>query len=235
MTTATEPVDTTGDVLGLHRTALAVREHVLAMGGDPVGALSATDILVALYREVLRVRPEDPRWPGRDHFVLGKGDASTALHATLAECGFFPVEDLSEYGRLPARPAPGVEFSVGSFRLGAGLALAAKRTDRSNRVFVLADGDEPDDDLAWEAARGLDNLTVIVDRNRLGASVADRLDSWFVSEVDGHDFGQLVPALRARAPQRPTLLLADTSKGRGMRRLRHRGVSARVVALRAAA
>jgi transketolase len=248
-TMAVEPFSEVGDLLGLHRTALAVREHVVAMGASPVGSLSATEILVALYREVLRVRPEEPRWPGRDHFILGKGDAATALYATLAECGFFPVEKLAA---CDGGSVPGVEFTAGSrgrgLALGAGLALAARRDGRGNRVFVLMSAGDLYEDSAWITAAhdGLDNLTVIVDRNRAAESFEDRqrletlAETWQMSEVDGHDFGQLVPALRARSSERPTLLLADTGRGRGVRHLRHRRQRhvarlAPVTALRAAA
>ena len=250
-----------GDLIGLHRTALAVREHVLAMGAGAVGthvggSLSAVDILVALYREVLRVRPTEPDWPDRDHFILSKGHASAALYATLAECGFFPADELDTYGRsggrLMAHPTPavpGVEFATGSLghglALGAGLALAAKRRggdERSDkRVFVLMGDGELQEGSVWEAAmaaahHGLDNLTAIVDRNRLqiSGSTEDRMGlepladkwrafGWQTSEVDGHDFGQLVPALRTPpAAGGPAVLIADTVKGRGVRHLQHR-------------
>ncbi|GAB1513338.1 transketolase [Actinophytocola sp. KF-1] len=246
-----------GDLVGLHRTALAVREHVLAMGAGAVGthiggALSAVDILVALYREVLNVRPEEPDWPDRDHFILSKGHASAALYATLAECGFFPVAELETYGRstgrLMAHPTPavpGVEFATGSLghglALGVGLALAAKRAGKDKRVFVLMGDGELQEGSVWEAAMaaahfGLDNLTAIVDRNRLqiSGSTEDRMRlepladkwrafGWQTSDVDGHDFGQLVPALRTPpAAGSPGVLIADTVKGRGVRHLQHR-------------
>ena len=246
-----------GDLIGLHRTALAVREHVLAMGAGPVGthiggSLSAVDILVALYREVLRVRPEEPDWPDRDHFILSKGHASAALYATLAECGFFPVEELDTYGRstgrLMAHPTPavpGVEFATGSLGhglgLGVGLALAAKRARKDKRVFVLMGDGELQEGSVWEAVMAaahfeLDNLTAIVDRNRLqiSGSTEDRMGlepladkwrafGWQTSEVDGHDFGQLVPALRTPpAAGGPAVLITDTVKGRGVRHLQHR-------------
>ncbi len=246
-----------GDLIGLHRTALAVREHVLAMGAGAVGthvggALSAVDILVALYREVLRVRPEEPDWPDRDHFILSKGHASAALYATLAECGFFPVEELDTYGRsngrLMAHPTPavpGVEFATGSLghglALGIGLALAAKRAGKDKRVFVLLGDGELQEGSVWEAAMAaahfeLDNLTAIVDRNRLqiSGSTEDRMGlepladkwrafGWQTSELDGHDFGQLVPALRTPPSDgTPGVLIADTVKGRGVRHLQHR-------------
>jgi transketolase len=246
-----------GDLVGLHRTALAVREHILTIGAGAVGthvggALSAVDVLVALYREVLRVRPEEPDWPDRDHFILSKGHASAALYATLAECGFFPVEELATYGRsdgrLMAHPTPavpGVEFATGSLghglALGIGLALAAKRAGHDKRVFVLMGDGELQEGSVWEAAMaaahfGLDNLTAIVDRNRLqiSGSTEDRMRleplsdkwrafGWQTSEVDGHDFAQLVPALRTPpADGAPGVLIADTVKGRGVRHLQHR-------------
>ncbi len=241
----------------LHRAALAVREHVLAIGAGPVGthvggSLSAADILVALYFAVLRIRPDDPRWPDRDYFVLSKGHASAALYATLAERGFFPTDELITYGRstgrLMAHPTlavPGVEFATGSLghglSLGVGLAVSARRAGRANRVFVLLGDGELQEGSVWEAAMsaahfGLANLTAVVDRNRLqiNGSTEDRMRlepladrwrafGWEVSDVDGHDFAELVPALRA-APSsgRPAVLIADTVKGRGVRHLEHR-------------
>jgi transketolase len=240
----------------LRRTALAVREHVLAIGAGPIGthvggSLSATDILVALYGAVLRVRPAEPGWAGRDHFLLSKGHASAALYATLAEHGFFPTDELASYGRsdgrLMAHPTlavPGVEFATGSLghglSLGAGLALVGKRAGRDNRVFVLMGDGELQEGSVWEAAMAaahyrLDNLTAVIDRNRLqiNGSTEDRMAlgaladkwrafGWQVSEVDGHDFASLVPALAERPAGGPSVLIADTVKGRGVRHLEHR-------------
>ncbi|MBO4270535.1 transketolase [Microbispora triticiradicis] len=245
------------DPAALSRTALAVREHVLAIGAGAVGthiggSLSAADILVALYFEVLRVRPQEPRWSGRDYFVLSKGHASAALYSTLAERGFFPRSELASYGhpdgRLMAHPTPavpGVEFATGSLghglSLGVGLALAAKRAGRANRVFVLLGDGELQEGTVWEAAMSaahyrLDNLTAVIDRNRLqiNGSTEDRMRlepladrwrafGWQVSHADGHDFTELVPALRTPpAPGSPAVLIADTVKGRGVRHLEHR-------------
>jgi transketolase len=255
-----QPVQTLTDqasAASLRSTALTVREHVLAMGASPTGAhiggsLSATDILVALYFEVLRVRPDEPQWPDRDHFVLSKGHAGAALYATLAERGFIAREELESYGRTGARliahptlSVPGVEFATGSLghglSLGVGLALAGRRAGRPNRVFVLLGDGELQEGSVWEAAMsaahlGLGNLTAVVDRNRLqinGSTEArmglEPLDAkwrafgWGVSTVSGHDFNQLVPALRA-APQDggPRVVIADTVKGRGVGHLEHR-------------
>ncbi|WP_405089016.1 transketolase [Microbispora sp. NBC_01389] len=245
------------DPAALSRTALAVREHVLAIGAGAVGthiggSLSAADILVALYFEVMRVRPQEPGWSGRDYFVLSKGHASAALYSTLAERGFFPPSELASYGhpdgRLMAHPTPavpGVEFATGSLghglSLAVGLALAAKRAGRANRVFVLLGDGELQEGTVWEAAMSaahyrLDNLTAVVDRNRLqiNGSTEDRMRlepladrwrafGWQVSHADGHDFAELVPALRTPpAPGGPAVLIAATVKGRGVRHLEHR-------------
>ena len=245
------------NLVELRRTALAVREQVLAIGAAPVGthvggSLSATDILVALYFQVLRVRPDDPRWPGRDHFVLSKGHASAALYAALAERGFIPRAELDTYGRscgrLMAHPSPavpGVEFATGSLghglSLAVGLALAAQRQLRPNRVFTLLGDGELQEGSVWEAAMsaahlGLDNLTAVVDRNRLqiNGSTEDRMRlepladkwrafGWRVVTVNGHDFSELVPALLATPePGRPSVVIANTVKGRGVRHLEHR-------------
>ncbi|WP_327178458.1 transketolase [Streptomyces sp. NBC_01335] len=241
----------------LREKALAVREHVLRMAAGTVGAhiggcLSATDLLVALHFRVLRIRPEEPRWEGRDRFVLSKGHAGAALYATLAERGFFPTADLDTYGtpagHLGAHPTPavpGVEFATGSLghglSLATGLALAAHRAGADTRVYTLLGDGELQEGSNWEAAMsaahlGLDNLTAVVDRNRLQISggteermglepLADkwRAFGWRVTETDGHDFTRLVPALeRPPVPGRPSVVIADTVKGRGVRHLEHR-------------
>jgi len=221
------------DVAALQAVALRIREHVLRMAAGPVGAhvggaFSAADILTALYFQVLRVRPEEPDWEGRDYFILSKGHAGAGLYATLAERGFLPVEELATYarpgGRLLSHPTvkvPGVEFPTGSLghglSLGVGLALAAQRDGRGNRTYVLMGDGELQEGSVWEAAMAaaqfeLGNLVAIVDRNRLQISgrteermrlepLADRWRSfgWSVETVDGHDFAALLAAF-ARAP-----------------------------------
>lgn len=230
----------------LGERALRLREQILHMGASPGGAhlggsLSCLDILLVLYSEVLRVRPDDPQWPDRDWFVLSKGHASAALYAVLADAGFFPMSECDTYAatgsRLaghPLRRLPGVEFPTGSLghglSLGAGVALAAQRGGRPNRAFVLLGDGELQEGSVWEAAMfaptvGLDNLVAIVDRN--GWQITGRTDSlepladrwrsfgWDVIEVDGHDFGEL--RLAFGAPRtRPTVVLATTVKGRGV-------------------
>jgi transketolase len=215
----------------LRRRALRVREHIVTMAASPTGthlggSLSAADILVVLYFRVLRVRPDEPEWPDRDHFILSKGHAGAALYATLAERGFMAPEELGAYGRSggrllshPTRAVPGVEFATGSLghglSLGVGMALARHRAGSDSRVFVLLGDGELQEGSVWEGAMaaahlGLDRIVAIVDRNRLQINgpteqrmrlepLADRWRSfgWCVDMVDGHDLAALVTALEA--------------------------------------
>jgi len=187
--------------------------------------LSMADILAVLYGKVMRYRPQEPRWPGRDRFILSKGHAGAGVYAALAECGFFPVEKLLTHcqdgsdlcGHVSHLGIPGVELSTGSLGHGLpvaqGMALAAKLDDRSHRVFVLMSDGECDEGSNWEAMlfaghHRLVNLVAIVDYNKIQslAPVAEtiglepfadkwRAFGWEVIEVDGHDHGALAAAL----------------------------------------
>jgi transketolase len=216
--------------------------------GHPGGDLSCADVLAVLYFHVLRLRPELPRDPERDRFVLSKGHASAALYAALAERGFFPPEMLDTYMRplsqLNGHPdrnkVPGVEANTGP--LGHGLPIAvgmatAARLDRATwRTFVLTGDGELQEGSNWEAIMlaahlKLDNLTAIVDRNRLQQGdgtentvtlepLAERWRAfgWGVVEVDGHDVEALTRVFDAlpAVAGRPTCVLARTNKGRGV-------------------
>ena len=168
--------------------AWRIRRHGVEMthlsGSSHIGAiLSVADILGVLYARVLRFRPEEPAWADRDRFVLSKGHAVAALYAALAECGFFPVEELlthcAQGSRLCGHASygvPGVEFSTGSLGHGlpvaVGMALAAKQDRKQHRIFaVLGDG-ECNEGSVWEAAQiaahfGLNNLTAVIDCNAM--------------------------------------------------------------------
>lgn len=248
MSVSTETTDVPAE---LAARALRIRERILHMGsgasGTHVGgSLSCVEILTVLYSEVLDVRPDDPEFAARDRFILSKGHASAALYAALTEAGFLPESECDSYavtgGRLaghPLRRLPGVEFPTGSLghglSLGAGVALAAKRSGLPSRAFVLMGDGELQEGSVWEAAQfaptaGLGNLVAIVDRNGwqitgrtedLGLEpLADRWRSfgWTVREVDGHDVGELrrtfeeVPSHE----DRPTVVLATTVKGKGV-------------------
>ena len=216
--------------------------------GHPGGDFSAADILAALYTGVLRVDPRDPRMPDRDRFILSKGHCSAALYATLAHAGFFPVEQLQEFARplsmLNGHPdrnkVPGVEANTGPLGHGlpiaVGAAKAAKLQGASWRTFVLTGDGELQEGSNWEAAMAaahfqLDNLTVIVDRNRL--QLGDdtertmgleplagrwRAFGFAVREVNGHDTAGLVETFRGTPfePGRPSCVIARTHKGCGV-------------------
>lgn len=210
--------------------ALAIRRHAVNMThlgkSSHVGSvLSLADILAVLYGRVMALDPRDPRWEGRDRFILSKGHAGAGVYAALAERGFMPVEQLKTHyqngsklsGHVSHKGVPGVEFSTGSLghglSVGTGMALAAKRGGRRFRVFVVLSDGECDEGSNWEAImfaahHKLDNLVVAVDYNKIQslASVADTLAlepfadkwrafGWHVIEADGHDHAALLEAL----------------------------------------
>ena len=220
----------------LDSVAARIRSHVADMcagpeGGHLGGAFSCADVLAALYFSVLNVDPQRPDDPDRDRFLLSKGHAAVGLYATLAERGFFPVEELAGYGRPgsrlmghPVRAVPGVEMPTGSLghglALGCGFALAARYAGRVSRSFVLLGDGELQEGSVWEAAIAaaslrLDRLVAVVDRNGLQLTgstediapmepLADRWCSfgWAVRDVDGQDPNQLADHLDA-APWEP--------------------------------
>ncbi|BCV20157.1 transketolase [Moorella sp. Hama-1] len=218
------------DYQELAATARQIRRHIIRMvgaagSGHPGGSLSAADIMTALYFKVMRLDPARPDWPERDRFVLSKGHAAPVLYATLAERGFFPVDQLTTLRQLgsplqghPDRKSlPGVEVSTGSLGHGLavanGMALAARLDGRDYRVYVLMGDGELEEGMVWEGAMAaahyrLDNLTAIVDHNHLQIDgrveevmspepVAAKFQAfgWEVLAIDGHDFGQILGAL----------------------------------------
>jgi transketolase len=218
------------------------------------GEFSAIDILAVLYFGVLRVDPASPDWPERDRFILSKGHAAAALYTTLAHAGFFAVAELATFmqplSRLNGHPnrvkVPGVETNTGPLGHGlpvaVGCAIGAKRSGAAWRTIVLTGDGELQEGSNWEAAMAaahyrLDNLTVIVDRNRLqqgdGTERTMALDSlaekwqafgWAVQEIDGHDHAALLATL-AQLPLvsgKPSCLIANTHKGQGVSFMRDR-------------
>ena len=206
--------------------AKRIRCHALKMtsrgGSSHVGSvLSMADIIAVLYGEVLRIKPDEPRWPERDRFILSKGHAGAGIYAALAERGFFPLSELDTHyqdgsllsGHVSHKGIPGVELSTGSLghglSVGAGMAYAAKLDDKQHRTFVVLSDGECDEGSNWEAIlfaahHNLDNLIVVVDYNKIQSLTsveatlglepfADKWTSfgWNVTEVDGHDHSQL--------------------------------------------
>lgn len=213
--------------------------------GSALSIADIVAVLYAPEGGLLRLRPQEPDWPDRDRFLLSKGHACVAVYAALAERGFFTVEELQTYGQDFARlmnhishQVPGVEFSTGSLGhalgFGVGKALAARlRGDAWRTVVLLSDG-ELNEGSNWEALmfaahHRLDSLTAIVDINGLQSltSTALTLDMGDlrakfeafgaqVTEVDGHDHEQLRRALQRTGGGRPHVVLARTTKGKGV-------------------
>ena len=230
----------------IRRTSL---QMVYSAGlGHPGGDLSAVDVLAVLYTKILRFDARKPSWPQRDRFILSKGHCSAALYATLAYSGFFPVEQLATYmkplsllnGHPDRNKIAGVEANTGPLGHGlpiaVGAAKAAKIIGECWRTFVVTGDGELQEGSNWEAAMAashfhLDNLTLIVDRNRLQQGeetertiglepLADRWTAfgWTVREVDGHNLQELLDTFRAVPFEegRPNCVIAHTRKGCGV-------------------
>lgn len=219
-----------------------------AAGGAHMGAaLSATDILGTLYfGELLRYRPEQPDWEERDKLILSKGHAGVALYAALALAGYFDAGELKTFcqpgSRLGGHPkigeVPGVEASTGALghglSFGIGIAYANKVDGRKSHTYVILGDGECQEGSIWEGALsaptlGLDNLTVIVDHNKLQAMdeletivrmkpFADKWKAfgWNVVEIDGHNHAEIRQASLIRCENVPTLVIAHTVKGKGV-------------------
>ncbi len=228
-------------------SAMTMNHH--AQLGHTGGDLSSADVLAVLFLGgILQVDPSGPRWPQRDRFILSKGHGAAAYYSTLAARGFFPVEQLKTYmdplsmlnGHPDRNKLPGVEANTGPLGHGlpiaVGAALAARMRKEQWRVFVLTGDGELQEGSNWEAAMtaqhyGLDNLTVIVDRNRIQQGdftentirmepLAERFRAFgfAVDEVDGHSTEALYDRLSQLPVEagKPSCILAHTVKGKGV-------------------
>jgi transketolase len=238
----------------LVKTATEVRKGIIegvhaAKAGHPGGSLSATEVFTYLYFEEMNIDPKNPKKADRDRFVLSKGHTAPGLYSTLAQRGFFPVEDLKTLrhigSHLQGHPCvqhtPGIDASSGSLGQGisvaTGMALSAKLSNESYRVYTLLGDGEIQEGQVWEAAmfaaaKKLDNLCVIVDNN--GLQIDGRIEdvnspypipdkfrafNFHVVEVaDGNDFDQLRAAFKeARETKgQPTAIVMKTVKGKGV-------------------
>lgn len=231
--------------------ARAVRRSVVRMidsarAGHIGGDLSVTDILTTLYFGVLKLDPAEPLAPGRDRFILSKGHCAAALYSALALRGFIDPALLPTFmkplsvlnGHPNRRKVAGVEANTGPLGHGlpiaVGSAIASRLSGRNWQTFVVTGDGELQEGSNWEAAmsaghRGLDNLCVIVDRNRLqqGARTEDtnRLDpltdkwaafGWEAVEVDGHDHAALYELFTRPRSGKPLAIVANTLKGKGV-------------------
>jgi len=210
--------------------ARTIRTRIINMlgaagSGHPGGSLSAADIVATLYFHEMKHNAAEPRWPGRDRFVLSKGHAAPVLYAALAESGYFPREDLATLRKIDSHlqghpdmnKTPGVEISTGSLGMGfsaaVGMALGLKLDKSESRVYALIGDGESQEGIIWEAGmfaaqHKLDNLVGIVDYNNLqiDGHVSDIVDirpiaakwsafGWHTIEIDGHSVAQIIGAL----------------------------------------
>ena len=218
-----------------------------AGSGHLGGALSLVEIVMTLYYRVMKVDPQNPRWPERDRLIVSKGHAGPVIYMALASKGYFPEEWLSTLNadgtRLPSHcdrnQTPGIDMTTGSLGQGlscsCGVALASKLDGRSNRVFCIIGDGESNEGQIWEAAmfaphQKLDNLIAITDYNRLQIDgythdimdmepLADkwRAFGWEVLTMNGHDWDDIYRTLQraGQTPGRPTMIIANTIKGKG--------------------
>jgi transketolase len=221
----------------LDLAAARARRNVLRMleaghSGHLGGALSAIDIVTALYLNELDIDPKDPTAPGRDRFLLSAGHKAMAQYAVLALAGFVPPEVLDTYGSfkspIPGHPdmhkLPGIEANTGALGHGlaiaCGMALGARLDGSGFRVFVLMGDGELPEGSNWEGAaiaahHRLDSIAVFIDANGLQISgrtcdvmdmspIAQRFQAfgWAVDEIDGNDMSQIVEVL-GRLPLAP--------------------------------
>ena len=185
----------------------------------PAPALSCTDIVTALYFNIMNVDPENPQWEDRDRFILSKGHACPVIYSALAEKGFFPKEWLTTIRRINShlqghpdmKKTPGIDMTSGSLGNGLsaalGMAIYLKHERKNSQVYCILGDGEIQEGLVWEAilaapAMGIDNLTAIVDCNR----------------INGHNTEEIVSALERARNFRgmPTCIMADTVKGKGV-------------------
>jgi len=254
MESLSQPINGANKAEDLRLKANRIRFSAMTMThhsglGHTGGDLSSADILATLYfGQVLRIDPSQPDWPQRDRFIMSKGHCSGAFYSALAFRGFFPEEMLGTFmdplSKLNGHPdrnkLPGVEANTGplghGLPIGVGAALAARMRGEDWRVFVLVGDGELQEGSNWEAAMaaqhyGLDNLIVIVDRNRIqqgdfteNISRMDALpDRWkafgFATvELDGHDHMALLNQFHALPIERgkPNCIIAHTIKGKGV-------------------
>ncbi len=238
----------------LQKTANEIRKGIVtavhaAKAGHPGGSLSAAETFTYLYFEEMNIDPKDPKKADRDRFVLSKGHTAPGLYSTLANRGFFPVEDLKTLrqvgSHLQGHPCiqhtPGIDMSSGSLGQGisaaVGMAVSAKLSNDSYRVYTLLGDGEIQEGQVWEAAmfaghRKLDNLVVIVDNNGLQIDgkvedvcspypIGDKFAAFnfhVINVADGNDFDQLRAAFKEAKETKgmPTAIVMKTVKGKGV-------------------
>jgi len=222
--------------------------HISAGKGHLGGAFSITDIMVAIYYcGLFNLSPKKQKDPNRDRLIFSKGHACYALYCVLADCGYFPKSKLDTYGQNgtifgghPDHTIPGIEVSSGSLGhglgIGCGLALAAKLNKQNFSTLVILGDGECLEGSVWEAAsfasqQKLSNLIAIVDNNKVASTTFTKNFTgnyplpakwksfgFDVLEIDGHNFTQILAALKKikQKRQKPLAIIANTIKGKGI-------------------
>lgn len=221
----------------LRSKALEIRRAIVEMvhranSGHVGGSLGATDLLVALYYHIMRHDPKNPKWEDRDRFILSKGHCTPVIYSVLADCGYFPKEDLATFRRpgshLQGHPCapktPGLDASTGTLGLGLstalGMALAARLKGQKHYYYVVCGDGEIQEGQIWEAAMfgnkyKLDHVIAFVDRNyqQTDGNSEDVMPldplppkweafGWNTYSIDGHDFNAIIGAV-GKAKQTP--------------------------------
>lgn len=219
-----------------------------AADGHPGPAFSCADIVTALYFSEMRVDPQNPQWEDRDRFILSKGHACPVLYAALAKLGFYDAKEFDGLRHLGSKlqghptlqKTPGLDMTSGSLgnglSIGQGMALAAKYLGKDYYTYVILGDGETQEGVVWEAAMSakhycLSNLIAFIDNNgfQSGGSCKEvstdlphaekwRAFGWYVQEIDGHDMGQILNAVKNAKAQKesPSMIVAKTVKGKGL-------------------
>ncbi len=241
------------EIKELHKKSWQIRKMIVeitftAGGGHIGGSLSQTDVLVALYYKYLNIDPKRPDWKDRDRMILSKGHGGLGWAAILGDKGYFDREQLKDFNKtgspfgmhLDRLKVPGCDASTGSLghglAIGVGLALGAKKMGKSWRTYVMMGDGELCEGSVWEASiiaahHGLDNLTGLVDRNKLMIDgptedittlepIEEKFNifGWETIRIDGHDFAQIGDAIEKaqETKGKPTVIICDTIKGKGV-------------------
>ncbi len=217
------------DITKLREIAKDIRKGIIeavysGKSGHPGGSLSIADIMTVLYFYEMNINPENPKDENRDRLVLSKGHCAPALYSTLANRGYFNIEELKTLrhidSRLQGHPdmkkIPGVDMTTGSLGQGLsaanGMAIAGKLDKKDYRVYCIMGDGEIEEGQVWEAAMAsnkykLDNLCVIVDNNNLqiDGTIEEVMSSYPIDEkfksfgfqvinIDGHNYQEIIDA-----------------------------------------
>lgn len=241
------------DKINSEKLAWKIRRDAIEMthiskGSHIASVLSVADIIAVLYADILKYDINNPKMEERDRVILSKGHAGAGIYSALAEVGFFDVEILKTHyangsilsGHVSHKGVPGIEFSTGSLGhglpVGAGMAMSAKRKNKSYKVFVILGDGECDEGTTWETALfanhyKLNNLIVIIDHNKMQSmdycENTIKLEpfrkkweafGWNVKEIDGHNHDELRKAMKnvSQETEKPTVIIANTVKGKGI-------------------